>query len=166
MSKVKVDTIGPQSLKARFATCGDMRRAQVARSTVDLLVSKERTDFGDDDRLFAASEFFQRLPQDLLGQSETIAFRRVEEIDSGVERGLDHVARSCEVVRSRHIAVLPIVAPRPGHRSETDRGNVQIGPAKLSILHRFSLAEAIWKSTPEEAESLSGRSGAGAVAAS
>ena len=168
MGEIQVDMTGAQSLQTQFATFDDMRCAEVACSAIGLLVSKERADFGDNDHLFAASEFLQRLPQKFLGQSEAIAFSRVEEIDPGIERGLNHVARSGGVARIRHIAALPIVAPRPGHRSEADNGNVQIGFAKVAVLHGGSLAEATGKSTQEELEqpSLSERLVAGAVAVS
>lgn len=114
--------------------------AEIACSAVDLLVSKKGANLGDNDRPFAAPEFLQRLPQEFLGQSAAIAFGRVQEIDPGIERGLDHRACGGEVVPRRRVAAVSVVAPRPGHRSEADNGNVQIGFAKLAVLHGSQLS--------------------------
>ena len=84
VGKIQVNALGAQSLEAQFATFCDMRSGEVACSAIGLLVAKEGSDLGDDDRLLATTEFLQRPPQDLFGQSQAIAFSRVEQVDPGI----------------------------------------------------------------------------------
>jgi hypothetical protein len=124
MGKIVIDVIGAQPLEAQLAAFGDMLGREIACSAINAFFRKERTDLGDDNRLITAAEFVQRAAEDFLGETATIAFSCIDEIDPGIQGRLDHLAGAAELVRCRIVAVVAIVAARPGHRSKADNGNL------------------------------------------
>src|SRR6266508_4189400 len=81
-------------------------------------------DLGRQDDLLAAA--LQRPPDELLGLAGRVHVRRVDEVDTAVDRRVDHPDAVVDVR----------VAPAPEHhRSQAVRADAQARPAQCSVLH-------------------------------
>ena len=91
--------------------------------------------FGSDHQIFARQpELRERFPDDLLGLAFGIDIGRIDEIDAGVERGLDlRLGFGHPETPDDFPASLAAV----GHGAQTDLGHEQAGAAQQTITHRF-----------------------------
>jgi len=80
---------------------------------------------GDEGALAPAAP--ERFAQEQLVVSHAVEVAGIEHRDTRVERGLDRGD-------ALHI-VAPSVAPRHGHASQSERGDLRPGPAQLPLLH-------------------------------
>ena len=83
MHLVEIDDVSLQAPQGLFCFLDDPRPAGIAKR---LAVGPVEPDLGGNDGVFAAAPGGQRLADDLLGPSEAVDRRRVDQVDSAVQR--------------------------------------------------------------------------------
>ena len=112
--------VGVEALEAAF-TCG----AKIGPREILL------ADFAGDDRFIPPS--FERAPEHLFGIAIAVAFGGIEEVDAGIERGVDGFDGVRFVLRS------PVIAADDTPEAKANRRYHQGRIAKLSSLHTLRL---------------------------
>lgn len=127
---------------------------RAGRATRIRAVARRPEEFGGDDHVFAGDpDVAQRLARDLFRQTFRINIAGIDEVDAGIDRGLDQ-AVSVILLQTAHAAVDAAPAAE-GHGAEAEFGNEQAGAAEDVIAHGALLSEtkgqadaALWQRPP------------------
>ncbi len=111
MDLIQVDHVGLQSAQGTLGFLDDPRLAGVAKR---LSVLPVESNLGGDERALASAARGQRLTDDFLRTPEAVDRRRIDQIDSAIQRGVDCVDSFALVAASPHPA-----ADRPRSKRDT-----------------------------------------------
>ena len=135
MDLVQIHVIHPQPAQRVLARLDDVLAAQAAR---DSGPCPWPVDFGRHHDIVARRHLPQMQPGDLLAQPDRVNVRGVEEIDPGIERDVEMLARIFFVDVPALRAQRPIrhFAAAITHASQAEPRNRDSGLAESLVLHR------------------------------
>ena len=124
MQLIEIDPIGLQALERRVARLDDVAAAQTACVRVFLILRKKRFRREND---VGAATLAERLADELLARAGGVGIRRIDEVDSVIERVLDDGD-----------GVLLVGAAAEHHRAQAQRAHLHTSTPEVPVFHAIT----------------------------